>query len=74
ELTISDEAILRIIRDYTRESGVRNLERQIANLCRKVIRELVGNSSNGTVKIEADNLPAYQGKPIYLNRKISQQR
>ncbi len=41
ELRVTDEAILEIIRSYTREAGVRNLEREIAKICRKVVREVM---------------------------------
>jgi ATP-dependent Lon protease len=41
ELKISDSAILDIIRYYTREAGVRNLEREAANICRKVVKQML---------------------------------
>ncbi len=40
DISFTDEAILTIVRDYTREAGVRNLEREIANICRKVVKEV----------------------------------
>src|SRR5437868_7909263 len=53
-LTIVDEAIVGVIRGYTRESGVRNLERELANICRKVARKVVkeGRHFQVTVKLE----------------------
>ena len=42
QLTLTDEALLKLIREYTREAGVRNLEREIASLCRKVARKVAG--------------------------------
>jgi ATP-dependent Lon protease len=50
-----DEGILEILRGYTRESGVRNLEREIANVCRKVVRKLVGarRQKHGPIVIDA---------------------
>src|SRR4030095_10415908 len=44
-LEFADDALRRIINEYTRESGVRNLEREIANVCRKVARKVVEGSS-----------------------------
>jgi ATP-dependent Lon protease len=60
---------LRIIREYTREAGVRNLERQIANLCRKAVRRLTENGKLKGLSLSADNLEKFLGKPVFLNRK-----
>ncbi len=60
ELTISDDSLLDLIRCYTREAGVRNLEREIANLARKSIKEIVSGSNKG-IKINAKNLSKYAG-------------
>ena len=49
ELAVSDDAIMEIIRSYTREAGVRNLEREISKICRKVVRELFERELNTTV-------------------------
>ncbi len=73
EMQISDHAILRIIREYTREAGVRNLERQLATLCRKSVRQLSKNTNGKVIKITAKNLEDYLGKPIFLNRKAELQ-
>ncbi len=60
EVTISDSAILSIIRHYTREAGVRNLDREISKICRKVIREhLLGKKSKSA--ISARNIAKYLG-------------
>jgi len=60
ELTISDSAILAIIRHYTREAGVRSLEREISKICRKVIREhLLGKKKKTAVT--ARNIAKYLG-------------
>lgn len=61
EFSISEEAIRDLINYYTRESGVRNLEREIANLCRKVVRKIVTNGE-GSYEIKSDNLEEYLGK------------
>ncbi len=50
QLEMGDEAILKIIRGYTRESGVRNLEREIANICRKVVRKVLADRKKGSAK------------------------
>ena len=57
ELKVSDSAILDIVRYYTREAGVRNLEREIANICRKVVKQLLLKPRKNTVKVDAENLP-----------------
>lgn len=70
-LTISDNALRRIIREYTREAGVRNLERQIATLCRKTARDIVAKKTD-SVKITAQNLDRYLGMPRYRKRKAEE--
>jgi ATP-dependent Lon protease len=69
ELQIKKDAILRIIREYTREAGVRNLERQIATLCRKVTRKIAENKD--TIRIQIDRLKVgeFLGKPPFFIRK-----
>ena len=64
ELEIADEAVLQLIRVYTREAGVRSLEREMANLARKAIKEILTQNSQ-TVRINADNLEHYAGVPRY---------
>jgi ATP-dependent Lon protease len=63
EWVISDDALLDLIRYYTREAGVRNLEREIANLTRKAIREIVSAPSKDRhqVKLTRRNLEKYAG-------------
>ena len=57
----SDKALLGIVRHYTREAGVRNLEREIASICRKVAVEVVKTDRNAHVKISASSLGKYLG-------------
>src|SRR5712671_72471 len=59
-----DEALLTIIRRYTREAGVRNLERELSTLIRKAVKELM-LSEKKSVKASADNLADYLGVPKY---------
>ncbi|MDH5602206.1 MAG: endopeptidase La, partial [Gammaproteobacteria bacterium] len=61
EIKISEEAVRGIIRNYTREAGVRNLEREIAKLCRKVVKEILLDKDVSYVEINADNLEKYLG-------------
>jgi len=58
-LTIVDEAIVGVIRGYTRESGVRNLERELANICRKVARKVVKEGRHFQVTVKLEDLQAY---------------
>ncbi|MEA3587463.1 endopeptidase La [Pseudidiomarina sp. 1APP75-27a] len=65
ELTIKDDAIIGIIRYYTREAGVRNLEREISRLCRKAVKKIVLDKRIKKVEINADNLKDYLGVQKY---------
>ena len=47
QVKITDAALLKLIREYTREAGVRNLEREMASLCRKVARKVATASDSG---------------------------
>ena len=60
EFTVTDEALLEVIRSYTREAGVRNLEREIAKLARKAVTEIVKKTAK-TVEVTADKLESYLG-------------
>ncbi len=62
-IDFSDAALLGIIRRYTREAGVRNLEREIASVCRKVAVEVVKNDRNASVKVSSSSLAKYLGPP-----------
>lgn len=62
EVTISDDAIIGLVRYYTREAGVRGLEREIAKICRKVVKELaLGDSTDKPVVIDESKLEHYSG-------------
>jgi ATP-dependent Lon protease len=58
-------SLLRMIRQYTREAGVRNLEREIASVCRKVAKELVSNSPKKKMIITTKSIPKYLGVPKF---------
>jgi len=72
KLVISERALNLIIRDYTLEAGVRNLEREIANICRKVAKELASAKSRKVIRISAKNLHRYLGIPRYHREKPGQ--
>lgn len=61
ELTIDDSALMSIIRYYTREAGVRGLEREISKLCRKAVKALLMDKKLKHIEINADNLKDYLG-------------
>jgi len=64
EWSIDDAALLEVVRRYTREAGVRSLERELAKLARKVVKEIL-TSSKTTVAITTDNLADFLGVPKY---------
>ncbi|MDR7867176.1 MAG: endopeptidase La [Sporomusaceae bacterium] len=68
QIIFSEGTIQKVIRDYTREAGVRNLERNIANLCRKAARQIV-QEKRTVVKITAQNLHTFLGAPKYRHNK-----
>ncbi len=63
-LKITDEAICKIIREYTREAGVRNLEREIASICRKVAKE-VAQGKDIQTRVTPSKVKDYLGQPKY---------
>ena len=69
-LSITEDAVRMIIRGYTREAGVRNLERKIAAVCRKTALRIV-NGEAKSAKVTAKNLHKYLGKVIYLEDDVS---
>jgi ATP-dependent Lon protease len=60
-LKISEDSVTHIIRHYTHEAGVRNLDREIANICRKVARKVVSDGAKFSVEITAANVNEYLG-------------
>jgi len=61
ELSVSDKAIRDIVRFYTREAGVRNLEREIAKICRKVVKELLLRKDGHKINVTPRNIEKYLG-------------
>ena len=72
ELTISSSALRRMISGYTREAGVRNLERKIGEICRKAAREIYQGDKT-KIKITESNLEKYLGKEKYSFDKANEQ-
>ena len=64
EFDLTDEALTAIIRTYTREAGVRNLEREIAKVCRKALTRIIKKEAE-SVSVTADNLDEFLGVPKY---------
>lgn len=64
-LEFAEEGVQSVIRDYTREAGVRNLEREISSICRKVARTVVKDPAKALVTLDAENVSDYLGIPKY---------
>ncbi len=65
DIIISDQALTQLISQYTRESGLRNLEREVANICRKVARK-IAEGKKGPIHITPKELHKYVGTPRFL--------
>jgi len=63
-IQISEKAVRRVVREYTRESGVRNLERNIASLCRKAAKQIVAGKTK-RVRVNVQKLEQFLGKPRF---------
>lgn len=71
QLRIGDDAIREMIRSYTRESGVRNLERMAGNVCRKAAVRLVGEESSKRISVTASNIEEFLGVRRYVPDAIA---
>jgi ATP-dependent Lon protease len=71
-VNFSKEAVLTIIRRYTRESGVRNLEREISSICRKIARKVIANKQSDGFKVIATSVQKYLGPPRFKELQIEQ--
>ena len=65
ELTVSDSALRDIVRYYTREAGVRSLDREVSKICRKVVKELVTTAKGKRITVNSRNLDKYLGVRRY---------
>jgi ATP-dependent Lon protease len=72
-ITFTDNSLLGLIRHYTKEAGVRNLEREIASICRKVAVEVVKTDRNARVQVGAKSLHKYLGPPKYRFGKAEEE-
>ncbi|MBZ0271793.1 endopeptidase La [bacterium] len=74
KVAFANSAILRVLREYTREAGVRNLEREMAAICRKVARNITRKtkSAKRSVRVTAQNIPKYLGVPRYRSEQIEE--
>src|SRR5881628_2273599 len=71
-LTIADDALAAIIRGYTREAGVRNLEREIANICRKVARKVIKDGQSVSLALRPEDLQEYLGVIKFRDTKAEE--
>jgi ATP-dependent Lon protease len=72
QLTLPKQAVSTIINRYTRESGVRNLEREISAICRKVAREVVKSKSDKNVTVSESSVSIYLGPPRFRSTEIEE--
>jgi ATP-dependent Lon protease len=73
KVLFQDDAVEKIIREYTREAGIRNLERRIATICRKIARESVDGKGAETVTLTAASVDRYLGRTRYHFEVIEEQ-
>jgi ATP-dependent Lon protease len=69
QIEFSDETILALITSYTREAGVRNLEREVGSICRKVARRIVQQKAETPIRITPENVREFLGKAKFRNRR-----
>lgn len=73
DIEISEKAIKKVIREYTREAGVRGLEKEIASICRKVALKIAYSKKKKRVKITLNNLENYLGIPRYKYNNVEKE-
>ncbi len=64
-LTVTDSALRTVVHHYTREAGVRSLEREVASICRKVARKVVAQGKETPIEVTAKDVPVFLGVPKY---------
>ncbi len=72
QLNITDNALKQIIQGYTREAGVRELERKIGQICRKAAREMLQTGTDRTIRVTKQNLEKFLGKEKYAPDKANE--
>lgn len=72
-LELTEQALNRVVEEYTQESGVRNLDRQISKLARKAARELLERPWNGIKVLDAPQVPDYLGIPMHRPEKMEKE-
>ena len=72
DIKFSKNAVLTIIRRYTREAGVRNLEREIASVCRKIAKQVVKKQGNGSYHVSAQSITKYLGPARFKHDQIEE--
>jgi ATP-dependent Lon protease len=65
EFAVEDSGVMELIRRYTREAGVRNLERELSNLARKAVKEILTNKQKKKIVVTADNVADFLGSPKF---------
>ncbi len=72
-IKFEEESIRVLIESYTREAGVRNLEREIASICRKIVRRVVRQGTNFEIEVKPEIISEFLGKPRFRNRRKNQE-
>jgi ATP-dependent Lon protease len=72
-IKFEEESIRVLIESYTREAGVRNLEREIASICRKIVRRVVRQGTNFEIEVKPEMISEFLGKPRFRNRRKNQE-
>ena len=72
QLSVTDRALLELVSGYTKEAGVRNLERKIGQICRKTARKIL-EENQSQIEVTEENLEEFLGKPRYNYQKINKE-